>query len=207
MNSTLGVSLLLLFATIPSQSASIWINEIHYDNTSTDSGEFVEIAGLAGTDLSGLSLLLYNGGNGASYGSAALSGSIPNQQNGFGTLSFAVSGIQNGSPDGIALVSASSVLQFLSYEGAFTAVGGDADGMTSADIGVSESDSTPAGWSLQLIGTGSSYGDFTWASPMAATAGSPNTGQSFASAVPDGGSTALLLSIPLLGLIAYSRRI
>ena len=36
------------------------------------------------------------------------------------TLSYASNGIQNGSPDGIALVdSSSNVIQFLSYEGTF----------------------------------------------------------------------------------------
>jgi hypothetical protein len=32
----------------------------------------------------------------------ALSGVIPNQLNGYGTLSVAIPGLQNGSPDGIA---------------------------------------------------------------------------------------------------------
>lgn len=30
-----------------------WINEFHYDNDGADSGEFVEVAGEAGLDLSG----------------------------------------------------------------------------------------------------------------------------------------------------------
>ena len=46
------------------------------------------------------------------------------------------------------------VIQFLSYEGTITASGGVADGMTSADIGFSEPDSTDVGMSLQLKGTG-----------------------------------------------------
>jgi hypothetical protein len=53
------------------------------------------------------------------------------------------------------------VVQFLSYEGTMTAKGGAADGMTSTDIGVSET-SVTTGYSLQLSGTGSNYGDFTW---------------------------------------------
>ena len=50
-------------------------------------------------------------------------------------------------PDGIALVNASSVVvQFLSYGGTFTAVNGPANGMLSTDIGVSENGSgTPVG--------------------------------------------------------------
>jgi uncharacterized protein len=52
--------------------------------------------------------------------------------------------------DGIALVDPDgTVLEFLSYEGSFVAVDGPAAGMTSIDIGVRESDTTPIGFSLQ----------------------------------------------------------
>ncbi|HSG98015.1 MAG TPA: ExeM/NucH family extracellular endonuclease, partial [Woeseiaceae bacterium] len=81
--------------------------------------------------------------------------------------------------DGIALFDGSTVVQFLSYEGAFTAVGGPANGLTSTDIGVAESFDTPIGDSLQLVGTGSAYGDFTWAAPQPGTFGTVNTGQTF----------------------------
>ncbi|MEW8500560.1 MAG: hypothetical protein AB2699_18800, partial [Candidatus Thiodiazotropha taylori] len=40
---------------------TVFINEIHYDNAGSDTGEFVEIAGPTGTDLSGWQLVLYNG--------------------------------------------------------------------------------------------------------------------------------------------------
>lgn len=70
------------------------------------------------------------------------------------TTSYATNGIQNGSPDGIALVNGTTVVQFLSYEGTFAAVDGPASDMTSVDIGVSEPGSTPIGFSLQLRGTG-----------------------------------------------------
>ena len=46
----------LLCAGTASAQTSPFINEIHYDNASTDVGEAVEIAGVAGTDLS-LSLI------------------------------------------------------------------------------------------------------------------------------------------------------
>ena len=147
-------------------SPAVFINEFHYDNTGTDAGEFVEIAGPAGTNLSGYSIVLYNGANGASYDTDALSGLIPNHQNGFGTVSLAYpsNGIQNGSPDGIALVQGTTVIQFLSYEGPFTATNGPAAGRLSSDIGIGriETGSEPLGLSLQLQGAGSTYGDFTW---------------------------------------------
>jgi endonuclease/exonuclease/phosphatase family metal-dependent hydrolase len=165
----------------------VFINELHYDNASTDVGEAIEIAGPAGTDLTGWSLVLYNGSTGASYNTTNLSGLIPNQQDGLGTVAVSISGIQNGAPDGIALVDAgSNVVQFLSYEGAFTAVGGPADSMTSTDIGVVEGSSTLAGDSLQLTGSGSGYLDFSWTTPQANTFGAVNTGQTFAGGQPVG---------------------
>jgi len=164
---------------------AVFINELHYDNTGTDAGEAIEVAGPAGTDLAGWTLVLYNGSNGVPYDTANqnLTGVIPDQQNGFGTLSFARVGLQNGSPDGVALVDASSsVVQFLCYEGTFVAVGGAANGMTCVDIGVSELSSAAVGDSLQLTGTGTKYGDFTWAGSQPNTFGSVNTGQSFGGA-------------------------
>jgi predicted extracellular nuclease len=167
-------------------SATAWINEFHYDNASTDAGEFIEIAGVAGTDLSGWSLVLYNGTGGAVYATIGLSGTIDNEQNGFGALSFAATGLQNGAPDGFALVDASNnVVQFLSYEGTFTAVGGAANGLTSTAIPISQSGTEPVGSSIQLTGTGTSYADFTWTETegtTANTAGAVNTGQTFGTA-------------------------
>ncbi len=167
-------------------STTVFINEIHYDNTGTDAGEAIEVAGPAGTDLTGWSIVLYNGSGGAVYDTDALSGVIPNQQGGYGTvvLTYAVNGIQNGAPDGIALVNGTTVVQFLSYEGTFTAVGGSADGITSTDIGVSQVGTEPVGSSLQLTGTGSTYGEFTWVATTANTFGSPNTGQIFGAPEP-----------------------
>ncbi len=162
--------------------ASVFINEIHYDNDGTDAGEAVEVAGPAGTDLSGWSLVLYNGNGGAPYTTTPLSGIIPDLQNGYGTLffSYPVNGIQNGGPDGLALINpANEVIMFLSYEGSFVAVGGPADGLTSTDIGVSEPSSTLVGYSLQLVGSGFNYGEFAWAAPQPATFGAVNAGQSF----------------------------
>jgi len=182
---------LLLLLTNPVlvfAQTTVFINELHYDNTGTDENEGVEIAGPAGTDLTGWSIVLYNGSGGASYNTISLSGTIPDQDNGYGTLVFYQSNIQNGSPDGLALVdNSSSVKQFLSYEGSFIAADGPANGMTSTDIGVSEASSSPLGHSLQLSGTGTTYEDFTWNSPATATFGNVNNGQTFN---PGGGDTA-----------------
>ena len=100
--------LVLLFSAFPmgkafALSPSVFINEIHYDNDGTDAGETIEIAGPAGTDLSGWSLVLYNGSGGAVYNTTAIGWDDSDQQNGYGTLVFTypVNGIQNGSPDGV----------------------------------------------------------------------------------------------------------
>jgi endonuclease I len=155
-----------------------WINELHYDNSSSDTGEIVEIAGPAGTDLTGWQIIGYNGNGGGTYKTVVLSGIIPDQGGCMGTLSFAFSAMQNGAPDGLALVDgAGTVVEFISYEGSFTATSGPASGMVSVDIGVSESGSTSVGASLQLAGTGSQASDFTWQSAQANTSGQPNTGQ------------------------------
>ena len=55
-----------------------WINEFHYDNNSSDTGEGIEIAGPAGTDLAGWTLVGYNGANGTVYRTENLSGLLPN---------------------------------------------------------------------------------------------------------------------------------
>ncbi len=204
-----------IFSMAPWQlvhATSIFINELHYDNTSGDTGEAVEIAGPEGTNLSGWSLALYNGSltQRRVYNTISLSGIFANQQNGFGTLAFSQSGIQNGAPDGLALVNPSNtVIQFLSYEGAFIAASGPASGLTSMDIGVSESNSTPIGHSLQLTGTGNVYSDFTWTSAMSNTFGNINTGQTFRANTPTEPvpepSTLLLLGSGLSALLSYRR--
>ena len=173
----------LLFTLISFAAFSqttVFVNELHYDNASTDIDEAVEIAGPAGTDLTSWTIVKYNGSNNLQYGTENLSGTISDQQAGYGTLNFLVSSFQNGSPDAIALVNDSGVVvQFLSYEGVITAADGPANGMTSTDIGVAETSSTPVGHSLQLVGTGDTYEEFTWATTMANTNGAINTGQTF----------------------------
>ncbi|MFT5422127.1 MAG: endonuclease I/subtilisin-like proprotein convertase family protein [Candidatus Endobugula sp.] len=162
-----------------------WINEFHYDNKKTDVGEFVEIAGNANLDLTGWKIIAYNGNGGSSYKTTYLSGSISDQENGYGTLDFLISGIQNGAPDGLALVdNMGTVVQFISYEGTFAATNDVANGMTSTNVGVSETSSTPVGYSLQLIGTGQTAGDFVWQTASADSPGLVNAGQSFGGVSP-----------------------
>ena len=176
-------AILPIGAAAPALAASsIFINEIHYDNASSDVGEFVEVAGPAGTDLTGWTVALYNGSASqlSVYATITLSGVIDDEGSGYGAVSFTESGIQNGSPDGLALVdNLSSVIQFLSYEGSFTAGSGPASGMTSVDIGVAEASDSAVGDSLQLTGTSLDYDGFDWSGSSAESPGSINAGQVF----------------------------
>jgi predicted extracellular nuclease len=183
------MALALLAGLLPATVASafspvpttVWINEIHYDNASTDVGEAIEIAGPAGTDLTGWSIVLYNGAGGAVYDTDALSGTIVDAGSGFGvaTIGYPSNGIQNGAPDGIALVNGTTLVQFLSYEGSFTAVGGAANGIVSTDIGVAEVGTEATGLSLALTGSGTTYADLTWTTGADDSFAFVNPGQSF----------------------------
>jgi len=157
---------------------SVFFNELHYDNAGADVNEGFEIAGPAGTDLSTYSVELYNGSTGAVYATVNLNGVIPNQQNNLGTIWFAHVGMQNG-PDGLALVNAGAIIQFLSYEGLVTATAGTANGTTSTDIGISESSSTAVGRSIQLEGTGQNYTDFVWGGPRTNSMNTVNQFETF----------------------------
>ncbi|MGB7337290.1 MAG: ExeM/NucH family extracellular endonuclease, partial [Phototrophicaceae bacterium] len=171
-------------AIVPDPNAAIvFINEIHYDNISTDVNESIEIMGTANADLSNYSIVLYNGSNNETYGNTInLSGTLTDQCNGYGfsTIVLPANGLQNGSPDGLALVenSTNTVIEFLSYEGTMTAANGPAVGLTSTDIGVTESNSTtPIGFSLQLGGDVVTGVGLAWQAPQDETPNAINTNQ------------------------------
>ncbi len=137
---------------------NVRFSEIHYDNSGTDVGEAIEIEGPAGTDLTGWSIVLYNGSNNAVYDTRILSGIISNQCTGRGVLvaQYITNGLQNGGtaaapqPDGFALVNNSGVVvEFLSYEGSMTAVDGPAKDMVSRDIVAKEEPAPDIGTTLQ----------------------------------------------------------
>ncbi len=129
--------------------------------------------------LSAYYLLLYNGKNQDIYASNTLSGVIADLGPGFGVIEvhYPPNGLQNGAPDGIALVHQSyGLLDFISYEGAMTATNGAAMGVESYDIKVSEEPSE-IGQSLQLTGSGTNYESFIWTGPVDDTPGAFNQGQ------------------------------
>ncbi|GGB50662.1 ExeM/NucH family extracellular endonuclease [Deinococcus soli (ex Cha et al. 2016)] len=169
-----------------------WINEFSYDSSaSNDAGdEYVEVIVPSGVDASTLSLVLYNGSGGAVYKTDAFVGNtevsttvtVTPLANGYTAYLFNFGGsgnnIQNGAPDGMALCSSTTgLIQFLSYEGTFTGVGGCAAGILSTDVGVSQTNTTAPGLSMQLTGSGNKYSDFTWVAPATNTKSAVNTGQ------------------------------
>ncbi len=148
---------------LPPPPAGVRFSEIHYDNFGTDLNEAIEVEGPAGTDLTGWSVLLYNGNGGAVYDTKPLGGVLADACGGRGVVavSYPSNGIQNGAPDGFALVNAEgAVVEFLSYEGTFAATDGAAAGLTSTDIGALQN-SDPVGTSLHRRPNG------TWASEPA----------------------------------------
>ena len=166
-------------APAPPPQAPTRFSEIHYDNAGTDAGESIEVAGPAGTDLTGWQIVLYNGNGGVTYGTpAVLSGPIPATCGARGVMvvTYPSNGLQNGGagaatePDGFALIDAAgAVVEFLSYEGTITATSGPASGLTSTNIGVFEDGTTAlATNSLQRIADG------TWTGPIANTFGACN---------------------------------
>ena len=161
----------------------------------------IVIRDIATYPLSNWSVELYNGSNSTKYGT--INFTTPTSQesrNGFTIAWKTKSGIQNGAPDGLALVyNSSTLVQFLSYEGQITATDGTANGETSTDIGVNESGSTSSGHSLQLSGSGSIYSDFSWQSAGANTAGSINTSQTILAVTITGDAGWRMLSLPITG--------
>lgn len=117
------------------------INEVDYDNPGTDTAEFLELynPGTTSFSLSNVSVVLVNGANSSSYlttSLASLTSLAPGEYVVMGTtpvvsalppavrsltFSMASDNIQNGAPDGVAVVSgATTVLDSLSWEGATT---------------------------------------------------------------------------------------
>ncbi|MHA7774967.1 ExeM/NucH family extracellular endonuclease [Roseibium sp. M-1] len=169
------------------------INELHYDNAGVDVGEFVEIRVNANADVSGLQVQLINGNDGASYSSIDLAALNHTSDGTYDYYVWEPASIQNGSPDGVALVNGNNVVEFLSYEGSFDAeIAGTT--VTSTDIGVGETNSTEVGFSLQRNEDGS------WNNPAAETKGAANSGGGgtdptahFISEIQGSGSASLLV--------------
>lgn len=134
--------------------AGALLNEIHYDNLGTDTGEFVEVYLDGGTMPADVSVVLYNGNGGVIDASQTVDNFVAH---GGGYYTWDQANIQNGPPDGMAIAIGGSLVEFLSYEGTFTATEGIADGVLSTDIGVDEDPAPAIGSSLQRVNFGSTW--------------------------------------------------
>lgn len=116
---------------------NIIFSEIDYDQPSTDNNEFLELRIINPTTISDCEIRLVNGNGATTYDTIDISGSwgankyltigstnITNRDLTFGGGSCASNCLQNGSPDGFALVdtsaTAGTVVWFYSYEGTIT---------------------------------------------------------------------------------------
>lgn len=115
-------------------ASDLWLAALHYDNAGNDVDEGVAMAGPPGATLDGWTLVLYNGTDGSVYRTVALSGPLP-----AGRRWVPVDGLQNGAPDGVALVAPTgTVAEFWSYEGPLVATGGPAAGRPAREMPVEE---------------------------------------------------------------------
>ena len=186
MNKIYFLFLIIVISLTSLSAQNIWFNELHYDNESTDVGEFIEIVleNASNYSLNDFTITLYNGNNGTSYNTKTLDQFTVGILSDTFTLYFyeyPENGIQNGEPDGLAIDYQGTLIpgQFISYEGTFEAMDGPANSVFSADIGVVEGSTTQIGESLQLLGTGSVYSDFIWQEPALETPGELNNSQTF----------------------------
>lgn len=194
---TFAFTCLVAISLTGTANADIFINEIHYDNVGADEGEFIEIVTTDEEDANQITFTTYNGSNsntvaGANVGNDFEDHGILADGNHYYSLLFV--GLQNGSPDGIALANGGNLVEFLSYEGSFTGITGDAHGVTSTDIGVEQTGDTLVGSSLQRVDFGS-----TWV----VTDGTNTRGGINLAAVPEPGS---LIVLGLFGLAGLGRR-
>jgi hypothetical protein len=162
----------------------LFINEIDYDQPSTDTYEFLELAGPAGV-YTNVVVDLVNGNGGASYKTINLSSiTLTNESGGYGfyvvgvpevanvdySTGLASNWIQNGDPDGVQLSVGGTIVDAVAYEGALNDLSGNPMEVASGDY--------PDNWegaadtSLSRVGLDNS--------PWIATANTPgaiNTGQ------------------------------
>ncbi len=188
----------------------LFINEIDYDQTGTDTGEFLEIAGPAGT-YENVTLDHYNGNGGALIWSFDLpTFTLSDEASGYGFYVFGVAGvpnvdyefsgsIQNGAPDGMVLVVNGSIVDAIAWEGEMNdpdgnpmeSVEGDYSGIDSSAsrIGVDGSPWEYGPFSPGAINTNQTF-DPTVNYPPSANAGPDQSVESGANVTLDGTASA-----------------
>ena len=163
----------------PSGASKLVINEIDYDQVGVDSGGFVEIynAGDSAADLTGIALVLVDGGTGGEYLRRTLTGTLA-----AGAYLVIEVDPQNGAPDGVALIgSGGGLLDALSYEGAIEAatIGSTTYNLVEGTVlPATTADSNTVVGSLSRIPNGSDTNNAAvdWAFTTTVTQGAANVG-------------------------------
>jgi len=178
-------------------TSGLVINEVDYDNVGRDTTEFVELFndGATAASLDGLALVFANGTNGDEYRRVALSGSLSASgylvvadqavtvADGARVVRFSVThdNVQNGAPDGIALVDTNDlrVLDAVSYEGAITQahLAGFADPVSLVEgtpTDAADPNTTQGGMARMPNGTDTDNADHDWAVVAAPSPGAAN---------------------------------
>ncbi len=187
----------LTAASVCAADPRLVLNEIDYDQPGIDFGEFVEIVNIgdAPVDLTDVALIFINGSSTSEYARVELITAAPSLEGGLrlvvGTESILASlpagvpsaalpatsnNVQNGAPDGVALVdlAAGRLLDSLSYEGPLTGV--TLDGFDAAfDLATTKAvDSSTAPGSLARVPDGTVGGGDDWQFVTLPSPGAPN---------------------------------
>lgn len=178
MRPRLLLYVITMVLTVSSVSA-LFINEINVDGVTTQKAKTLEIAAVAGTNLAGCRIVIYNSIANRVKEDIPLTGIVPNHNNSWGFLSFRMSSIRLAKPIAVAFVSSEDhVIDFVSYGFTFTPKNGIAFGQSTIDlssVGNNETSIVSAG----RIGLGMEKGNFAWTLLMNSSYGFINEQQYF----------------------------
>src|ERR1044071_5686082 len=143
-----AAAFLVMVAPASAQSTTLVINEVDYDQPSTDAAEFLEIKNVSTSaiNLDPYQLRFVNGSNNTNY----LTVNLPSVELATGDYYVVCANaantpncdqditpdtnlIQNGNPDGVVLENGSAVVDGLAYGGAMAGVGEGATAITDTD--------------------------------------------------------------------------
>lgn len=195
--------------------APVWINEAGINDDGVDDMEFVELCGVAGTDITGYQIQFFNGSDGSNYATHTIgSFTFTDQENGFGfyvavpasspdfdpkdEIMGGVNSIQNGEYDAIRLANpAGETVHLFAYQ-SDSCVNYYKDGIPHwADDFTPLADSTWTSNTLYKVGEGGMQPEFTWETGMQ-TPRAVNNSQIL---VPEPGSMIALF----ICIIAFAR--
>jgi hypothetical protein len=204
LSATAGGATVTRTITIVELGAGLVINEVDYDQPGTDTDEFIEIynASAGAISLTDVSLFLVNGSNSNDYlevdlsvsgslaggaylviGSQSLLSGVPP---GVARIAFDLpsDNVQNGAPDGIALVDTASatLIDALSYEGEITAatIGGEFgilgifNLVEGTPASAQDTNASPGSLSRSPNGSDTDDADTDWIFSSTPTPGAPN---------------------------------